>query len=90
MNCLPLIGPVEHGRAVLDELSKSDPSEQSLLDTDPSPCLQLLNQITPDQPQFWFGGLGAVLDAIRVAQPSLVNTPEYRRLRAIAMRFEGL
>ena len=89
---LPLIGPVEHGSAVLEELSKGDTNAPSLLEAEPyaSACLQLVNQITPDQPRSWFGRLGAILDAIRVAQPQLVDSPAYRRLREIAMRLEEL
>jgi hypothetical protein len=51
----------------------------------PTKALELLNLITPDDLLYWFSDLRTVLDVIREADPTLVETVPFKRLADIAI-----
>lgn len=75
-----IIGPIEHGHGILDDLRK-----KNLSSTHPQAALTLVNIVTPDQPPQWFGHLSEFLADIRCAAPDLESTPEYTRLKQISI-----
>ena len=74
-----LIGEIEHGDMVLDELV-----EKQLDTLHPQSALILVDRITPDAPTPWFGDLKGILQRIVVAAPAVVTNPRYLRLLDIS------
>lgn len=56
------------------------------LESYPHEVLDLLNIVTPDEPEPWFGPLGQCLSRIETARPELAAEPSFQRLKEISIR----
>lgn len=75
-----LIGPSEHAGMILREVEGKE-----LTTVAPEACLELINALTPDEPDYGFE-LGAFLEHVSAVRPDLTGDPRYRRLKDIAIR----
>jgi hypothetical protein len=78
---MDLIGPIEHGHRILEELAG-----KSLDTLHPKSALVLLDRITPDEPTPWFGDLKGALQRIALAAPDITGSPQYVRLLQISTK----
>ena len=78
---LPLIGPIKMGRLIIERLGKA-----GHVRSHPSSALALVNSLTGDEPDPWFGNLSNFLDQIGDVDPTVREHGHFIRLREIAIR----